>query len=151
MKKDANTETFPNFIQTAVAIDGASVCAKLASMIHDMPQVQSDPHIVCQIDFAHSFQATNRQLGTNDCILGKASRTYDEGNVQIGDELPHLPSLKPFFPHFRSMNDVPSRNRFTDHEGSIYYIMGTKVGQQADPLEMLCFCLTVHPTWGRIN
>jgi len=48
------------------------------------------------------------------------------------------------------MNDVASRNRFTDHEGSIHYINGTKGGQQGDPLEMLRFCLTVHPIWGRV-
>ncbi len=81
-------------------------------MIHDKPQVQSDPHIVCQIDFVNAFQALNCQLDTNDCILGKASRTYGEENVQIGDELPHLPSLKPFFAYFRSMNQVASHNRF---------------------------------------
>ena len=112
--------------------------------------VPSDPHIVCQIDFANAFQAPSRQLSTNDCILGKVSRTYDNGNVQIGDELPHLVSLNPFFPYFRSMNDVSSRNRFIDHEGSIHYIEGTKGGQQGDPLEMLRFCLTVLPIWGRI-
>ena len=148
MKKKANkyfTKAFPSFIQIAVAIDGAPVCAKLVSMIHDKPQVQSDPHIVCQIDFVNAFQALNCQLDTNDCILGKASRTYGEENVQIGDELPHLPSLKPFFAYFRSMNQVASHNRFTDHEGFIQYIKGTKGGQQGDPLEMLRFCLTNSP------
>ena len=40
IKKDSNkyfTEMFPNFIQTAGAVDGASTCAKLVNMIHDQP------------------------------------------------------------------------------------------------------------------
>ena len=68
--------------------------------------------------------------------------------MRVGDDLPHLRGLstylKPFYPYFRSMNDVASRNRFTDHEGSSHYINGTKGGQQGDPLEMLfdsaCLC-----------
>jgi hypothetical protein len=101
IKMDATqffTESIPNFIQTAGSIDGASVCAKLVSMIHDMPVVSEDPTIICQIDFANAFQMPNRQLGTNDCILGVASREYDEGRVKVGDPLPHLPVLKHFFP-----------------------------------------------------
>jgi hypothetical protein len=123
----------------------ASVCAKLVSMIHDLPLVSEDPTIICQIDFANAFQAPNRQLGTNDCILGRASREYDEGRVKIGDHLSHLPAITNFFPYFSSMNDVPSRNRFTDH-----YIAGPRGGPQGDPLEMTRFCLTVHTIWGRV-
>jgi hypothetical protein len=110
IKKDANkyfTETFPNLIQTAGSVDGATVCAKLVSMIHDLPLVSEDPTIICQIDFANAFQTPNRQLGTNDCILGKASREYDEGRVKVSDLVPHLPAIKNFFPYFSSMNDVP--------------------------------------------
>jgi hypothetical protein len=50
IKKDANnyfTETFPNLIQTAGSVDGASVqCAKLVSMIHDLPLVSEDLTII---------------------------------------------------------------------------------------------------------
>ena len=77
IKNDANkyfTETFTNFIQTAGSVDGATVCAKLVNMIHDLPLGSEDPNIICQIDFVNVFQMPNRQLGTNDCILGRASR-----------------------------------------------------------------------------
>jgi hypothetical protein len=57
--------------------------AKLVSMIHDQPLESEDPTIICQIDFANAFQTPNRQLGTNDCILGIALRTYDQGRVKI--------------------------------------------------------------------
>jgi hypothetical protein len=131
IKKDANkyfTETLPDFVQTAGSVDGATVCAKLVSMIHDLPLVSEDPTIICQIDFANAFHTPNGQLGTNDCILGKASCEYDEGRVKVGDLLPHLPAIKNFFPYFSSMNDVPSRNRFTDHEGSTHHIAGSRGG-----------------------
>ena len=51
-----------------------TVCAKLVSMIHDLPLVSEDPTIICQIDFA------------NACDL-----------------LPHLPTLMNFFPYFSSI------------------------------------------------
>ena len=128
VQEDASTfftEEFPNFIQYAGSVDGASVCAKLVSIIHDQPLESEDPTIICQIDFANAFQTPNRQLGTNDCILGIALRTYDQGRVKIGDALPHLKALKNFFPYFKSMNDVASRNRFTDNEGTTHYIPGS--------------------------
>ena len=90
------------------------------------------------------------QLCVGDCILGKASRTYDNGAVQVGDDLPHLAALKPFFEYFRSMGGVASRNRYTDHHGTTHYIDGTRGGIQGDPMEMLRFCCTVQPIWARI-
>jgi hypothetical protein len=48
------------------------------------------------------------------------------------------------------MNDMPSGNRFTDHEESKHYIAGSRGGLEGDPLEMTRFCLTVHPIWGRV-
>jgi hypothetical protein len=48
------------------------------------------------------------------------------------------------------MNDVASRNRFTDNEGTTHYIPRSRGGLQGDPLEMTRFCLTVHPIWGRV-
>ncbi len=92
-------------------------------MIHDQPLESEHPTIICQIDFANAFQTPNRQLGTNDCILGIASRTYNQGRVKIGDALPHLKALKNFFPYFKSMNDVASRNRF-DGFASLYTRFG---------------------------
>ena len=62
-------------------------------MIHDLLQDVADPVISCQIDFANALQTTHRQLSTGDCILDKASRTYDDGRVKIGDNLPQLPVL----------------------------------------------------------
>ena len=153
VRKDASdylTGSCPNFIQTAGSRDGASICAKLVSLIHDLPQEPDDPRVICQIDFENAFQMPPRQLCVGDCILGKASRTYDNDAVQVGDALPHLAALKPFFEYFRSMGDVASRNRYTDHHGTTHHIEGTRGGIQGDPLEMVRFCCTVQPIWARI-
>ena len=128
VRKDASaylTGSCPNFIQTAGSRDGATICAKLVSLIHDLPQDPEDPGVICQIDFENAFQMPPRQLCVGDCILGKASRTYDNGSVQVGDDMPHLAALKPFFEYFRSMSGVASRNRYTDHHGTTHYIEGT--------------------------
>jgi hypothetical protein len=69
-------------------------------MIHDLLQDVADPVISCQIDFANALQTTHRQLSTGDCILDKASRTYDDGRVKSATICPNsLSSLKPFFPY----------------------------------------------------
>ena len=39
-----------------------------------------------------------------DALTGQASRTYDEGRVQIGDELLHLGTMKEFFLYFKAMH-----------------------------------------------
>ena len=46
VRKDASaylTGSCPNFIQTAGSRDGATICAKLVSLIHDLPQDPEDP------------------------------------------------------------------------------------------------------------
>jgi hypothetical protein len=113
-------------------------------MIHDQPQDDESPFIICQGDFENAFQMPPRQLSAGDCILGWASRTYDDGRVQIGDNLPHLPAPQHFFPYFRYKKAEASRNRFTDHEETTNYVEGSRGGQQGDPLEMTRFCQTVH-------
>ena len=85
-----------------------------------------------------------------DTLIGKASRTYDDGQVQIGDQLPHLASMHAFFLYFKAMHQCPSTLRYTDHKGTVHHIEGTTGGQQGDPLEILRFCLTIHPIWGRV-
>jgi hypothetical protein len=64
--------------------------------------------------------------------------------------MPHLPAIKSFFPYFRCMGDVASRNRYTDHEGTTHHIQGKRGGIQGDPMEMTRFCITTHQIWGRV-
>ena len=153
MKLDAAhffTSTFPNFIQCAGGLrDGATICAQTLQTLVSAPVPDGEVHALLNIDLRNAFNEANRHAGF-DALTGKASRTYDDGQVQIGDQLPHLAPMHVFFLYFKDMHQCPSTLRFTDHKGTVHHIEGTTGGQQGDPLEMLRFCLTIHPIWGRV-
>ena len=113
------------------------------------PVPDDEVNALLNIDLRNAFNEANRHAGF-DALLGKASRTYDDGQVQIGDQLPHLASMHVFFLYFKAMHQCPSTLRYTDHKGTVHHIEGTTGGQQGDPLEILRFCLTIHPIWGRV-
>ena len=48
------------------------------------------------------------------------------------------------------MQDTASTLRYVDHKGQVHHVSGTSGGQQGDPLEMIRFCATIHPVWGRV-
>jgi len=144
------TSTFPNFIQCAGGLrDGATICAQTLQTLVSAPVPDDEVNALLNIDLRNAFNEANRHAGF-DALLGKASRTYDDGQVQIGDQLPHLASMHVFFLYFKAMHQCPSTLRYTDHKGTVHHIEGTTGGQQGDPLEMLRFCLTIHPIWGRV-
>ena len=144
------TSTFPNFIQCAGGLrDGATICAQTLQTLVSAPVPDGETHALLNIDLRNAFNEANRHAAF-DALIGKASRTYDDGQVQIGDQLPHLAPMHAFFLYFKAMHQCPSTLRFTDHKGTVHHIEGTTGGQQGDPLEMLRFCLTIHPIWGRV-
>ena len=144
------TSTFPNFIQCAGGLrDGATICAQTLQTLVSAPVPEGEVHALLNIDLRNAFNEANRHAGF-DALVGKASRANDDGRVQIGDQLPNLASMHMFFLYFQAMHQCPSTLRFTDHKGTVHHIEGTTGGQQGDPLEMLRFCLTIHPIWGRV-
>jgi hypothetical protein len=92
-------------------------------------------HALLNIDLRNAFNEANRHAGF-DAIAGKASRAYDDGRVQIGDQLPHLGAMNEFFLYFKTMHQCPSTLRYTEHKGTVHHIEGTTGGQQGDPLEI---------------
>ena len=99
-----------------------------------------------QPDVKNAFNEANRQTAF-DTVNGKASKPYDNGNVQPGESILTFSELQHAFPYFRSMHSDRSHNRFFDHKDLSHTIYGTTGGQQGDPLEMLRFCATTHPIW----
>ena len=55
-----------------------------------------------------------------------------------------------FFDYFRAMQDTASALLCVDHKGQVHRVSGSSGGQQGDPLEMIPFCDTIHPVWGRV-
>ena len=98
------------------------------------PVPEGEVHALLNIDLRNAFNEANRNAGF-DAIIGKSSRAYDDGRVQIGDQLPHLVSMHMFFLYFQAMHQCPSTLRYTDHKGTVHHIEGTTGGKQGDTLD----------------
>lgn len=155
LKKPATTfftTTYENFIQCAGGLpDGATYCAHMVQAFDSEPPDTYNDSIpaMLNIDIRNAFNSSSRHAAF-DAIVGRASREYDGGNVKKGDELPALPGLAQFFEYFRAMHDTEGKLRYVDPHGQVHIIRGTTGGQQGDPLEMMRFCATIHPIWGRV-
>ena len=62
-----------------------------------------------------------------------------------------LDALCRFFDYFRAMHDTARTFRYVDHKGQVHHVKGSSGGQQGHPMEMIRFCATIHPTWGRVS
>ena len=144
------TTAFPNFIQCAGGLkDGTSVCAKILQLFDSEKHPEDKTWALLQIDIKNAFNEALRQAAF-DVIAGTASRDYDNGRVKAGDDMQSLDALWRFFGYFRAMHDTASTLRYVDHKGQVHHVEGSSGGQQGDPMEMIRFCATIHPTWGRI-
>jgi len=107
----------------------------------------SDPLVAVQLDVSNAFCSVARQTQF-DVLAGKASRPYDHGRVQVGDELPRLRTLDKYLGYFLSMQGNASTMRFSDNQGVTHQLPCCKGGQQGDGLETIRFAVTVHPSIG---
>ena len=95
---------FPTFIQCAEVLrDGGTICAQTLQTLLSTPAPDGNVRALLIIDLRIAFHEANRH-GVFYALTGKASRTYDEGRVQIGDELLHLGTMKEFFLYFKAMH-----------------------------------------------
>jgi hypothetical protein len=147
------TTTYPNFMQCAGGLqDGATRCAQLLNMLHDLPteaQDPDDPITFINTDIAAAFQEMCRQT-TFDTLTGKATKSYDNGRVNPGDDIPTIHALWPFLGYFKAMRSTACTNRYCDHRGHMHHVKGTTGGQQGDGMEMTVYSLSQHPIIGRV-
>jgi hypothetical protein len=123
------TTTYPNYMQCAGGLqDGATRCAQLLNMLHDLPiedQDQDDPITFINTDIAAAFQELCRQT-TFDTLTGKATKSYDDGRVHPGDDIPTIDALRPFHGvYFKAMRSTACNNRYFDHRGHTHHVKGT--------------------------
>ena len=89
---------YDNFLQFAGQKDGPTRCAQIVQLLlanhvdHDV----SDPFVAVQLDASNAFCSVSRQPQC-DVLAGKASRSYDDGRVQVGDELPRPRTLDKYW------------------------------------------------------
>jgi len=70
--------------------DGATRCTQLLNMLHDLPREEQDPDdpaTFINTDIQAAFKEMCRQT-SSDTLTGIATQTYDDGQVQPGDEIP---------------------------------------------------------------
>jgi hypothetical protein len=121
-------------------------------MLHDLPiedQDQDDPIAFINTGIAAAFQKWCRQT-TFDMLTGKATKSYDDGRVQPGDDIPTIGALRPFHGYFKAMRSTACNNRYFDHRGHTHHVKGTTGGQQGDGMEMTINSLSQHPIIGRV-
>ena len=142
------TTAFPNFIQCAGGLkDGNSLCAKIPELFDSEKRPEDKIWALLEIDIKNAFNEALRQAAF-DVIAGTASREYDNGRVKPGDDMRSLDALCRFFGYFRAMHDTASTLRYVDHKGQVHHVEGSIGGQQGDPMEMIRFCASIHPTLG---
>jgi hypothetical protein len=138
------TSTRDNFIQTAGIRDAASHCAKILSVFYDNLDIAdpSDPEVIIKIDISNAFNTTCHAL-TLDVLSGRASRDYACG-PEKGQDIATSDNLTNLFGYFKVMRTCHASLRYFDCDGQVHLAKGKKGGQQADPLEMLIFNLTIQ-------
>ena len=143
---------YDNFLQIAGQKDGETRCAQIVQLLlanhvdHDV----SDPLVAVQrLDAPNAFCSVSRQPQF-DVSSGKASGPYDDGRLQVGDELPRPRTLDKYWGYFLSMQGNASTMHFNDSQGVTHHLPCSKGGQQDDGLETIRFAVTVHPSIGRV-
>ena len=131
--------------------DGATRCAQLLNMLHDLTTAKDPDDTITFIntDIAAAFQEMCRQT-TFDTLTGKATKSYDNGRVNPGDDIPTIHALWPFLGYFKAMRSTACTNRYCDHRGHMHHVKGTTGGQQGDGMEMTVYSLSQHPIIGRV-
>jgi len=97
---------------------------------------------VIQIDTFNAYPSADRQVQL-DVLAGRASKSYDNGHVQLGlgDDIPCSSSLCHYWSYFEStaMQGTASTLHFSDYQGQAHKIACSKGGQQGDAFETV-FC-----------
>jgi len=141
---------YDNFLQFAGQKDGVTRCTQFVQLplANHVDHDVSDPLVAVQLDASNAFCSVSRQPQF-DVLTGKAPRSYDDGRVQVGDELPRPRTLDKYWGCFLSMQGNASTIRFSD-QGVTHHLPCSKGGQQGDGLETIRFAVTVHPSIGRV-
>jgi hypothetical protein len=88
-------------------------CAQLLNMLHDLPtedQDPDDPVTFINTDNKAAFQEMCRQASF-DTLPGKATKPYDDGQVQHSDDITTIKELSPFLGYLKAMHSTACTNR----------------------------------------
>jgi len=105
--------------------------------------------VVIQLDIVNAYPAADRQAQF-DVVAGRASKSYDNGHVQIGDDISYPSSLSHYWSYFESMQGTASTLHFSDYQGQAHKIACSKGSQQGDAFETVYFAVTTFLSFGRV-
>jgi len=154
VRSNANTfftSYYPNVIQFSAQKDGATSCAQVTQLLasdwprHHAPQ----PLVVLDLCVVNSFCSVMRQPQF-DVLAEKASKSYDNGRVSDGHDLPCPSSLRNFWGYFQSMYAQTSTWHFFDSSNQCHHLSCPTGGHPADPLEAMRFTATTLACVGRV-
>jgi len=109
----------------------------------------SDPLVAVQFDVSNAFFSVSRQPQF-DVLAGKVSRSYDNGRVQVSNELPGPRTFDKYWGYFLSIQGNTSTMCFSDNQGVTHHLPYSKGGQKGDGLETIRFVATIQPSIGRV-
>jgi len=104
---------------------------------------------VIQIDIINAYPSADWQAQF-DVLAGRASKSYDNGHVHMGDDIPCPSPLRHYWSYFESMQGTASTLHFSDYQGQAHKIACSKGGQQGDAFETVRFVVTTFPSFGRV-
>jgi len=143
-----------NLIQFGGKSGGAICYAQVTKLLAAAWAQHSDdnPLVVIQLDLVNAYSSADQQAQF-DVLAGRASKSYDNGHVQVGDDIPFPSSLYHYWSYFESMQRTASTLHFwvsSDYQGQAHKIACSKGGEQGDAFETVRFALTTFPSFGRV-
>ena len=104
-----------------------------------------NPLVVIHLDIVNAYPSADRQAQF-DVLAGRASKSYDNGHVHMGDTILCPASLRHYWSYFESMQGTVSTLHFSDYQGRAHKISFSKGGQ----FETVRFAVTTFPSFGRV-
>ena len=93
-----------------------------------------------QLDIVNAYPSADRQAQFN-VPAGRAAKSYGNGHVHMGDDIPCPASLRHYWSYFESLQGTASTLHFSDYQGQAHKIVCSKGGQQGDAFETVRFAL----------
>ena len=127
---------YTNFMQFGGESDGATRCAQVTQLLAATWAQHPDENslVVIQLDIVNAYPSADRQAEFN-VLAGRASKSYDNGRVHMGDDILCPSSLRHYWSYFESMQGTASTLHFSDYQGQAHKIVCSKGGQQGDAFE----------------
>jgi len=114
---------YTNFIQFGGESIGATRCAQVIQLLAAAWAQHSDenPLVVIQLDIVNAYPYADRQARF-DVLAERASKCYNNGYVQIGDNIPWHSSLHHYWSYFETMQGTASTLHFSNYQAQAHKI-----------------------------